>query len=146
METVYSEAAPSKAVGMLLMTPPMVVVIPPMVLVISPMVLVTPLAIVPASDTPGNDALGVMVADVVVVSDEVDMAVVVAKTVGVGLTGMTFVVVFAEPVGAFGVVLAEPVDAVVTLVAFAEIGAAAAIADKDSEASERADEAADGVA
>ena len=98
--------------------------------------LVIALAIVLTSDTPGNGGRGVMVADVVFVSDEVDLAVVVAKTVGAELVDL-FV----------GAVNAEAVGASVTSVAFAEIGAAAAATpDRNAGASERADDAADGVA
>lgn len=74
------------------------------------------LVVVPASDTIG---------DPVVVVDAVDsdVAVVVAEIVG-----------------------AEPVGAGVAAVALAELGAVAAIDDKKADASERADDAADGNA
>lgn len=70
----------------------------------------------PASDTDGDS---LVVVDTVVVSDDVDVAVEVADTVGT-----------------------EPVGAGVTTVAFAEIGPGAATEDKNAPASESADEAA----
>lgn len=73
----------------------------------------------PISDTTRDP---VVVVDGVPVSEEVDVAVVVAETVG-----------------------AEPVDAGVAMVAFAEIGAAAVIDDRAADACERADDAADGI-
>ena len=75
---------------------------------------------VPVSDTTGDP---VVVVDAVVVSDEMDVAVAVAETVG-----------------------AEPVDAGIATVAFAEIGAVAATEDRKADASERAADAADGKA
>ena len=76
--------------------------------------------VAPASDTTGDP---VVVVDALVVSDEVEVAVVVAEAVN-----------------------AEPVDAGVATVAFAEIGAVANTEDRNAEASERADDAADGMA
>lgn len=75
---------------------------------------------VPASDTTKDP---VVVVDAVVVSDEVDVAVVVAETVG-----------------------AEPADPGAALVAFAEIGGIAAAEESKADASERADDAAGGSA
>ena len=126
METVYSEAVPSKAFA----------------------VLVNPLNTDPATDKTGDPVVvgdvviisdevdktvdAVMVVDVIIVSDEVDVAVLVAKTVGAKLVGVT--------------ILVEAVDATcVTTVAFAEIGAVAATANRNAEASERADDAAGGM-
>lgn len=90
------------------------------------------LVVVPASDTTG------VVVDAVVVSDEVDVAVIVDETVGAELVDVAVVV--AETVNA------EPVDAGIALVEFAEIGAVANAEDRNAEASERADDAADGMA
>lgn len=112
-ETAYSGPAPLAGTGVLVAAAsdttrdPVVVVVGAVVVVL-------------ASDTTRDP---VVVGDAMTVSDEVDVAVVVAETVG-----------------------AEPVDAGVATVAFAEIGAVAATEERKADASDRAADAADGMA
>ena len=108
------------------------------------------LVVVPDSDTTRDP---VVVVDGVIVSDEVDVAVIVTEAVAVELVDVTVVVTEAVAVELVDVTVvvavtvgAEPVDAGIATVAFADIGAVAATEDRKAEASERADDAADGMA
>lgn len=102
------------------------------------------LIVVPATDTTRDP---VVVVDVVVVSDEVDMAVVsdevdvaVALAETVSTKAGDVAIVVAETVNT------KPVDPGVAVVAFAQIGAVATAEDREADASDSADEAADGMA
>lgn len=93
------------------------------------------LIVVPATDTTRDP---VVVVDVVVVSDEVDVAVALAETVSTKAGDVAVVV--AETVNT------KPVDPGVAVVAFAQIGAVATAEDREADASDSAEEAADGMA